>query len=555
MRKDAAKFDRILTLGLVLGQIFCLYGITSKHGHPDQMAFIPLFNENMLPFNPGWFEKPPFHTYFNYFLSVLPISIIGHIFGMPVGVSDSSMKVWSKLLQGFLFLGSITIIYYTTRKSFSIFTARIIALICATSAGFITHSHFLTADIPVMFWMLTAFYFSHRILYENKLSNYLFAGFLTGIATATKYNGLGIGVTLVVAHIITNTAGSWRNFALRQIVFSKRLVLGLVMVLVGFVVGNPFSVLDRRTFINDFIYNYMVAPVYEGQTGHSYGKFFVAIIEIIGLPSFLISLIAVIFSIYWIFRQKKKNHEQETVVLCLTTFLVYYYQFGSFPRIESRFILPIVPLWLIMSGPFWNKLRQYKPAIPSLLLVLLSYNALCSFYVGKRFLDDPRIVAVNWGKHSFEKNRSIEADIYAPSWKEYSDLQIQETVTPFVTGRERLFEYLFPGNTFINGPIKNRIKTDKMINWYSLKELSQRNPDYIVADSLYYQRFVDPGIRSDLYPSMRTYFNNLLSEQYSYHIMFDQESHVVPAWVYPRNIDFLYNRITILARNDITSKY
>jgi hypothetical protein len=78
----------------------------------------------------------------------------------------------------------------------------------------------------------------------------------------------------------------------------------------------------------------------------------------------------------------------------------------------------------------------------------------------------------------------------------------------------------------------------------------KRKPDYIVLDSLYYQRFIQPGIRRDLYPSMYEYFDTLLSEQLSYTIVFDQESSDGPSWIYPRDIDFIHNRLTILASSE-----
>jgi hypothetical protein len=126
---------------------------------------------------------------------------------------------------------------------------------------------------------------------------------------------------------------------------------------------------------------------------------------------------------------------------------------------------------------------------------------------------------------------------------------------PFVTGRERLFEMLFPNNEFINGTAEDQLRMEEDIAWFTEDELYERQPDFIVLDDLYYQRFIQPGIRQDLYPSMHEYFDSLLNEQYTYQIVFDQESQDVPVWVYPREIDFTHNRQTILAnREDQSTK-
>jgi len=551
VKKQIYKTDKVLAIALIVSFIFCLHGITGSFGHPDDMAFLPIFNEGKLPFNPAWFEKPPFHTYFNYFLSDLPISMASKVLNLPPDSLDFPKTVWSRLLTAFLFLSSIVIVFHISRKSFGLFSARIATLILSTSAGFIAYSHFLTADIPVTFWMLMAFYFSHNILFDRKLSNYILAGFFTGIATATKYNGLAIGITIVAAHMLSVFYISRKSITLKQILFNKNLILGISMVAVGFVVGNPFSILDYRTFFYDFMHNYLVAPVYEGQTGHSYGSFFLAMVEIIGLPSFVILSIAFISSLFLISSNKIQRIQQATILLCLSAFLLYYVKFAPFPRLEMRFVLPIMPLWLFMSGSFWFILKPHKVALSALLVCLLSYNLISSFYVGERFLEDPRIQAEAWVKENIPKNSSIESDIYSPAWSQGSEVQFVETLTPFVTGRERLFEQLFKGNRFVVGDEEYMRKVNENVRWYSLEELMIRNPDYIAIDSLYYQRFTEPGIRAELYPSMQEFFQGLLHEQYPYEIVFDKETKAVPSWIYPRDIDFRHNRITIFARKQL----
>jgi hypothetical protein len=90
-----------------------------------------------------------------------------------------------------------------------------------------------------------------------------------------------------------------------------------------------------------------------------------------------------------------------------------------------------------------------------------------------------------------------------------------------------------------------------MIRWYSLEELTIRKPDFIAIDSLYYQRFIEPGLRRELYPSMAEFYQALLDGQYPYEMVFDKESKTIPVWIYPREIDFTHNRITIFAKRKL----
>jgi hypothetical protein len=542
------KPDKILLAALIVGFVFCLYGITWSQSHPDDMAFRPLFLPGKAPFNPGWFHKPPFHTYFNYFLSVLPIEIIGKIFHSSSERMEFAKLIWSRLLTSMLFLLSICVVFQIVAKAFGIFSARIVALVFATSAGFIANSHFLTSDIPVMFWMLLAFYFSFNILTRVKLSDYILAGFFTGIATATKYNGLAIGISIVVAHFLSCSSNIIKSIDWDALLLRKKIYLSLSMVVVGFVVGNPFSVLDFPTFKNDFIYNYMVTPAYDGQTGHSYGSFFRHILEVIGLPSFIFCGAAISYSFFLAVTKKTQSIQTKMVLLSLSVFLLYYYQFGSFPRLETRFVLPVTPFLLLISSVLWNQIKLKKTFVAVVAFIIIGYNIICDVNTGNRFLNDPRTHAMLWAKTNIPKNSSLEIDPYTPSLIDGEGENLKETFTPNVSGRERIFAKVFNNDPFIVGSEDARKKEEQQVDWYSLQRLEERRPDFIAVNSLYYERFTKPGLKQDLYPTMKNYFQQLIGERYPYEIVFDEESKHAPFWAYPTEIDFLYNRVTILAR-------
>ncbi len=72
-----------------------------------------------------------------------------------------------------------------------------------------------------------------------------------------------------------------------------------------------------------------------------------------------------------------------------------------------------------------------------------------------------------------------------------------------------------------------------------------RKPEYIAVNSLYYDRFID-GPSGGHYPVIKQFFEDLLDEKYPYKIVFDEETKKYFPWLYPREIDFLRNRMTIL---------
>ena len=342
---------------------------------------------------------------------------------------------------------------------------------------------------------------------------------------------------------------SWENF-----LFDKKLIIGLSMVVIGFLVGNPFALLDYSTFWEHFWYNYVVTPVYGGiAEGHSFGEFVIAIQEIIGFPSWLVFLVGFLFCFYSLAVDKERGIEQKGILLLFSVIFLYYFKFGSFPRMETRFVMPIVPFGLIISGIFWQKIKGNQRFIAGLLLVILSYNLLCSFYVGKRFAEDPRTVAQEWVKTNIESESSIESSAYSPQFNQIPGVILTEQRMPDISGRKKKFSRLFKDNPWIMARIQWSThipweKEDKEENtqWYTLERLIDRQPDYIAINSRYYKRFIGP-LKND-YPSLSNFFSSLLEENYPYHIVFDKESPPVPRWVYPQDIDFLQNRMVISAK-------
>lgn len=546
------KTDKFLLLAIILGLIFGLYGINwggwVECWNPDQMAFQPLFSSSRkIPFEPSFFHKPPFHTYFNYFLCVYPLEIIQKILqkllNQPIDLQAAKI-IWSRLLTIFLFLGSIALVFRITKIFFGIWEARIVSLIFATTAGFIVESHFLTADIPVLFWMLLAFAFAQNISLKGRGLDYALAGFFTGIATATKYNGLGVGIAIVIAHILICRPIFWK-----ALLFSKKHFLGLAMVVIGFIVGNPFAIDPQSNFIADFWYNYLTTPVYEGNISaeHSYWNFLSLFIQIIGLPAFIIWIVSLVFCFYFLFSSHENSQAKKGIILLLSVFLLYYYKFGDFPRLEVRFVMPILPFCLMLSSPFWTKIKSKSILVVMLVGAIITYNSLSSFYVGKRFTEDPRMEAREWVSKNIPEGSSVEFTIYTFNWDRIPNVRLKSHGMPAISGRRRIFEEVFKNNSWMIQQVHKREK-DTQKDWYSLDQLRQRKPDYIAVNSLYYERFFS-GKAAILYPSIKQFFQELLNEQYSYKIVFDRESQRSPSLLYPAQIKFLDNRMIILAHH------
>ncbi|MEY2531009.1 MAG: hypothetical protein QOI96_1094 [Verrucomicrobiota bacterium] len=548
------RLDPVLAIALMLALVFSLYGIQwgrVECWNPDQMALRGLHG-----LKPGNYGKPPFHTYLNYFLVLKPIVhgqyLTKRLTGQEINLNEVKL-LGSRLLVVGLFLGTIWLAYLISLQAYGHFAARVIALLFATSAGFIAYDHFLSCDSPLLFFMMLTLFFAQRITLSPKTSNYVLAGLLTGISTATKYNGLAIGIVIVAAHFLSRNEKS-----LKPLFLSRRLAIGLLMVPVGFVIGNPYAILDWKKFSADFIYNYYVTPHYEGQmSGHGYVEFLTRIPEIVGLPGAFLIAAAITMSILLLFKWGDlRSPAAICFALAASLVLFYYAKIGSFPRMQTRFALPVVPFLILMAGPFFHVFAERPKWIYPILVPLLLYNSICCFFVGKRFSEDPRSDAQLWiqnhavggtvmessaGTPHWEKlprPKIVELDAAKPNWNKTRAAEVIDLRVPHANGRAQLFAKIFANKPWIGEEAK-RFEGDPDENLFTRDALLKRNPQIV---SVYSSDYGVPSI------TVKNYYSDLLAGKFPYDTVFDGETQDPPRWVYPRDIDFLRGRITILMR-------
>jgi hypothetical protein len=504
---------------------------------------------------PTDYMKPPFHTYFNHILVVWPITGVMKIAQVPaerMKIANSAKLIGSRLVTIALYLGTIALAYSFSRSSYGRFSAVVIAFAFATSAGFVTNAHFLTVDMPLLFWMLAALWAALRLASSPTTRNYVIAGFLTGIAIATKYNGLAVGIALLAGHFFaTNRAG------LRRIILSRQLAIGLGMVLLGFLFGCPTAPYEPKRFWHDFIYNYTVTPRYSGQPDRvnylgALGRF----PEIVGIPgALLIAGLAILSCLLILKRRDLSNAATRGFTLSTAVFLLYILKIGTFPRTETRYVLPAIPFLILMIGPALQTLERRKWPL-ALLLPVLIYNCLCSYLVGKRFNDDPRLKAQLWMVKNVPPGSVIESSGTSPHWSKLPDFDgheislgrlddpippardITDLRLPHMPGRAELFRKVFP--EWVQ-PLVAEKEGHPDQGLFTAAALEKRNPNYIAIYSLDYK------VPSEI---VRSYYGDLLAGKFPYAIAFDGEAPPAPAWIYPRTIDFLRGRITILQRQN-----
>lgn len=546
MRHENLDIFRVVLVLMVMA--LCAHGSDwghYYHMHPDQMATECLHCAEGRPFHPQYFLKPPFHTYFNYFLALVPSATLSYAFDLPELTRLKLVLIWSRMITAGLMTGLVLITYAIAKRHYGLTAGRITALLLATSAGFIAFAHFLTADIPVTFWMFASFYFSANILRRVRVSDYLLAGLLCGVAMATKYNGLAIGASITTAHLMARRPETFA--AAFRLLFSRNHLAAMGFIILGFLLANPYAVLDYPGFLRDFWYNYLITPVYFGETsGTSYLAFLASIPEVFGVPLTAVLLVAFVHCIRQIARDGLADHRSQLAVIAAAPLLLYFLKFGSFPRFEVRFALSALPLLLLIAARFWADLP--KQVAIGLTLPLIAYGMVNSVYVGERFKQDPRMDALyDWAEANLEPGARVEYTYYSIGWQHLPERRIEPRRTPLLSGRRRMLQEVADAKGV--GDLLKFYEGDDPIAFFTEEALNARRPDYFATNALYFQNFID-GPYAKHYPEIQTFFTGLLNEEYSYRLVFDRESERVPWWAYPSRIDFLENRMVVLKRVD-----
>ncbi len=118
-------------------------------------------------------------------------------------------------------------------------TGIVAALLLALCYQHVVHSHYATVDAAVTFVFSCAVYRSLILLSDRRLSMYLYAGFFTGLAAGTKFNGVIALVAFAAAHF--SQAGRGR---LADKLFSREWLLGLAAVIGGHALACPYFYID-----------------------------------------------------------------------------------------------------------------------------------------------------------------------------------------------------------------------------------------------------------------------------------------------------------------------
>jgi len=250
----------------------------------------------------------------------------------------------------------------------------ICALFLAVTPAFSYHAGFMTADVPMLAWVLLAAFFAVRAMQDGRLRFYVLAGLCVGLAAATRYKGVLSALTVVAAHVL-GPGESHRRFRARAL--DRRLWLSgaaaagvftaLNPRLAAILLLSPFDAVVRRTLLLGQVW-----VEFRGELGGSVwpvmdpvGAFLSAVGSGLGVALGLMAVVGVLFMLV---RNVVVTPYREDLFLLGAFLPVALLLFVGRPAMV-RYWFPALPLAVLAAGLIGTELVIARPAqrLPLLL--------------------------------------------------------------------------------------------------------------------------------------------------------------------------------------------
>lgn len=455
----------VLAYALYLRLHGITWGLPYNYLNPDEATIVrESFHIAQGHVNPSWFLYP---SLMFYLVAAVYLGIglawhpsFAHSF-LSKGsfiVDASPYYLSARLVAVACGVVSVYLIYRLGREAFSRPAGMLAALFLAVVPLHVTYSHYAVTDVPATMFSLLALLFLVRAAKGGGRRALVWGAFAAGAATSTKYN-LGmllIPATIAGVYALRGAAASrgahgapaahgtadltdddhgdraaadaqdeatGGRHPLRALVRRCPLAFGLVRrvylpMTLGFVAFTPFAVLDAPHFVSDFLrQNRIVARGWLGfeHTGNGYWyNLHVNLPGAMGIVLFAVSL----GGLAWALHRRRRPD-----TMLVTYVVVYYLYVSSWTALQERYLLPILPILVLLASRLCVRLvrvryvrrRVLAPLVTGLLVagLLLPLSASIAY---DRTLHgtDVRTVAKHWIETHIPRGSIIAAEPYGP---------------------------------------------------------------------------------------------------------------------------------------------
>jgi hypothetical protein len=398
------------------------------------------------------------------------------------------------------------------------------AFLLAVNILYAGYAHFAYMEVPMLVLLMGSLLLALRYTDTGKARDLRFSAFIGGLAVSAKFNAaLPIVVFLLILHLDRTRRGT-KFRAKCGLFFSRELFTSFGLMVLGFVAGTPFAVLDFKTFTSYFIKQSIIAR--EGYkvfvSSASWGANLQLLIKGLGVPVAAAAFGAYLYAFIRWFKDRKVK-----AACILFPPLFYYIYTGSMSLAAIRYLLPMVP-FMILSLTL-VELQRFRKSVRTAVLtlfVLVGVHAAVSSFLGvSEFRTDIRYSAEKWISENIPQGAKVEMYAYKTYLPKFPEGIAAYRMTPnFVVesaGYEAFKRNGFAGK-YLPDAAPSAVSQGKgepdNREAFTLTALRARNPDYIVLSSFYDDRYLPSKTNktNEMYPQLAQYYMALISGRSGY---------------------------------------
>ncbi len=379
-KKYLAVLILIILIGAALRLIGANWGMPANNLHPDEgiifeKAFECAVNNT---FEVGDYYYRPNHV-------TIKINTVLYLFIQKVFFSSRGMDNFpsnftdhftvfataSRLITALFGIGIVILTYLITRL-WGKKQALIATFIAAVFPAFIEHSHYITPDIPLLFFLMLVLYFG--LLYQKTPSvlRLFWMAFFTAVATCEKYTGVFGCLIIAIAVISTHKK--------KISMIIKHGLLAIFFFIMGIMAVSPVLIIDYRDVLEA-----MRGQNHSRHLGGDGLNFPQTIWYYLKTTGIHLGLVFTLSSIWGIVAAFKKNAK---ATILLLTFFAYLFPTSVLKIHWERYTLPIYEVGIVFSAigvvdviEFLNKkLQNMKPLKIATNLVIFALPV-CSLVI------------------------------------------------------------------------------------------------------------------------------------------------------------------------------
>ncbi len=504
----------VLALALALRLQGIAWGLPYNFVNPDEGTVVPKAVHVALGhLNPEFFYYPSFFFY----LLAAAYWVVAPFWWLFTGewimregafVVDSGPQfLIARLLVVCLGLISVYLVYRIGKAAYGPWAGVLAAAFVAVEPLHAKYSHMAVTDVPAVTISLIALLLLLQAA-QGRPRRLLWGAFAAGLATSTKYNLGMLVLPATVAALYAAQPGirrvglrGWRRARARVSVLVRLVFLPM---LAGFLLGSPFVLLDPGHFLHDFVRQGRI--VQRGWLGFEqvhntyWYNFNVNLAGALGLVLLSLSLAGVVFALW--------RHTRFDLMIAPYVVVTFLYV-SSWKELADRYVLPLVPLLLLLAARLCVAALRARPAVrprlthvvrPAVAFVLAAtviaavVLPLSDSIAYNRSLagQDVRVTAKDWIESHVPAGSLIAVDTYGPPLVRWIDLPYYRDA-----GINPIYYRLLKLKLPVPG------EPDKRHNFRFLRK---RGVDFVIVTSAVYDRVL--AAAAD-YPRLASFYERL----------------------------------------------